>query len=103
FYSSTQRRPVKVKVLILHFLPAFLGLLCYFFILINTDFRNRILSDYLILLYTAMCLSWAAYPCVILANKNRKGLLGFGLFKYGMVLLWVLTSYVVPLIWAGLK
>lgn len=103
FYSSTQCRPVKVKVLILHFLPAFLGLLCYFFILINADFRNRILSDYLILLYTAMCLSWAAYPCVILVNKNRKGLLGFGLFKYGMVLLWVLTSYVAPLIWVGIK
>lgn len=101
FYKTTQQKRLGLKSLILHFFPAFVGVLCYIVVLASPDFRNRFLSQYLIFLYGGMCFSWILYPFLILVNKNRAALLRFGLFKYGIVLLWVLTSYVVPLLWSS--
>lgn len=102
-YRSTQDGLFKPGSLTLHFLPALLGLVLYSIILFNSDFRSVYLQQYLILLFGSMCVSWIIYPFLIITNKNRSSLLGFGLFKYGMVLLWVLTSYIVPLIWSSLQ
>ncbi|SKB49913.1 Helix-turn-helix domain-containing protein [Sphingobacterium nematocida] len=102
-YRSTQDGLFKPGSLTLHFLPALLGLVFYIIILFNGEFRNIYLQQYLIVLFASMSLSWIIYPFLIITNKNRSSLLGFGLFKYGMVLLWVLTSYIVPLIWSSLQ
>ena len=102
-YRSTQNRLFKPRFLALNFLPALLGLVFYIIILSSVEFRGIYLQQYLILLFTSMSLSWIIYPFLIITNKNRSSLLGFGLFKYGMVLLWVLTSYIVPLIWSSLQ
>lgn len=102
-YNSVQKPRVQSKAALLHFLPALVGLIFYIVTLSSFEFRKSFLRQFQILLYMSMCASWIIYPCLIIAHKNRTALLGFGLFKYGMILLWVLTSYLIPLIWSSLE
>lgn len=102
-YNSVQKPRIQSKAMLFHFLPALIGLIFYIITLISFEFRRSFLHKFQILLYMSMCASWIIYPCLIIAHKNRTALLGFGLFKYGMILLWVLTSYLIPLIWSSLE
>lgn len=102
-YNTTQCRTIRIRALVLHFFPAFIGFIFYLILLCSITLRDQFLTPYLLLLYSSMCFSWIVYLGLILGNRNRTALLGFGLFKYGIVLLCVLTSYIVPLIWASLE
>ncbi len=98
-YSILEGKVVSRAKLWLHFTPFFLGLIGYVVFLCSPLFRNSYTIGYYTILYGAMCVSWVLYPIFVLTAKKGPDNINLGVFKYTMIVLLILTSFMLPFVW----
>ncbi|MBL1408103.1 helix-turn-helix domain-containing protein [Sphingobacterium faecale] len=98
-YRILEDRRVVAKQIFLHFIPFLIGAVAYITFLCSPVLRTDYAVAYYISLYSAMCLSWASYPIFVLISSQKNAKLNLGVFKYAMIVLLVLTSFMLPYVW----
>lgn len=98
-YRILEGKSIRKDRLLLHFFPFFLGVVAYIAFLSSPIFRADIASDYYVILYGAMCISWVGYPIFVLTARKETADINLGVFKYTMIVLLILTSFMLPFVW----
>ncbi len=100
-YRILEGRTVPRTNLFLHFLPFLFGIIGYIVFLSSPVFREVCTVGYYTVLYGSMCVSWVLYPMFVLTAKKKDTDMNLGVFKYTMVVLLLLTSFMLPFVWAN--
>lgn len=98
-YKILEGKVLSRGKLWLHFMPFFLGVLGYVVFLSSPLFRSSYAIGYYTVLYGAMCVSWVLYPIFVFTAKKGPENINLGVFKYTMIVLLILTSFMLPFVW----
>ncbi|MFD2553610.1 helix-turn-helix domain-containing protein [Sphingobacterium tabacisoli] len=102
-YRILEGKEVSRGKLWLHFIPFLLGVIGYVVFLCSPLFRSSYTIGYYTVLYGAMCASWVLYPIFVLTAKKGPENINLGVFKYTMIVLLILTSFMLPFVWENYK
>jgi AraC-like DNA-binding protein len=106
-YLTSQSSILKLKTILIHSTPLFIGLCFYIFFLINYSSYFRANSSlYYTCLYAPMALSWLGYPIYIAyqgtVNKEKEGTTKHNVLSIAIIILFTLAFFLVLSVWGRL-
>lgn len=89
---------LSIKQAALHLTPFAIALVFYFLFLFSLDFRLAYTKQYYFILYSGLAVTWICYPIAVLIKSDKQGGIYNLLYKYGIVVFFVLAAFLLPLL-----
>lgn len=102
-YKEIEKQKLSAFTFILHISPFVLAFPVYVCFILVPAIREQYRFEFYLILYSGMCFSWVTYPILILIQRNKLFFMRFNIFKYGVVILLLLVSFVGPLVWSNFQ
>lgn len=100
-YRAIEQKAITAKQVLLHGLPFLIGLIGHFVFISSYSFRMEYRSEYYLVLYSLMGLSWFFYPVgvfIISNNGANRARLERRIYYYSVILILVSSIFMLTLV-----
>ena len=100
-YRAIEQKEITAKQVLLHGLPFLIGLIGHFVFISSYSFRMEYRSEYYLVLYSLMGLSWFFYPVgvfIISNNGANRARLERRIYYYSVILILVSSIFMLTLV-----